>query len=33
LSTTRIDMLKWSFVFWIGPVAAVAALISFMLRR
>ena len=33
LSTTRLDMLKWSFVFWIGQVAAVAALISFMLRR
>jgi len=33
LSTTRLDMLKWSFVFWIGQVAAIAALLSFMLRH
>jgi hypothetical protein len=33
LSTTRLDMLKWSFVFWVGQVAAIAALLSFMLRR
>jgi len=33
LSNTRVDMLKWSFLFWIGQVAAVAGLISFMLRK
>jgi hypothetical protein len=33
LSTTRLDMLKWSFVFWIGQVAAIAALLSVMLRH
>ena len=33
LVTTRVDMLKWSFVCWIGQVAAMAALLSFMLRR
>lgn len=33
LANTRVDMLKWSLVFWIGQVAAVAGLISFMLRR
>jgi len=33
LGNTRVDMLKWSFLFWIGQVAAVAGLISFMLRR
>ena len=33
LVTTRVDMLKWSFVFWIGQVAAMAGLLSFMLRR
>jgi hypothetical protein len=33
LANTRVDMLKWSFLFWIGQVAAVAGLISFMLRR
>jgi hypothetical protein len=33
LVNTRVDMLKWSFVFWIGQVAAMAGLLSFMLRR
>jgi hypothetical protein len=33
LVTTRVDMLKWSFVFWIGQVAAMAGLLAFMLRR
>jgi len=32
LSTTRVEMLRWSFVFWIGQVAAIAALLAFMLR-
>ncbi|MBI3490391.1 MAG: hypothetical protein HY047_01115 [Acidobacteria bacterium] len=32
IATTRVDMLKWSFVFWIGQVAAMAALMAFMLR-
>ncbi len=30
LVTTRVDMLKWSFVFWIGQVAAMAGLLAFM---
>jgi hypothetical protein len=33
LVTTKVNMLKWSFVFWIGQVAAIAALLSFMLRK
>jgi len=33
LSNTRVDMLKWSFLFWIGQVATVAGLLTFMLRR
>jgi hypothetical protein len=33
LATTRVDMLKWSFAFWIGQVAVIAGLLSFMLRR
>jgi|SRR5580765_4461733 len=33
LATTRIEMLKWSFVFWVGQVAAVAGLLAFMLRH
>ena len=32
IATTRIDMLKWSFVFWIGQVAAMAGLMALMLR-
>ena len=32
LSTTRVEMLRWAFVFWLGQVAAIAALMSFMLR-
>src|SRR5262245_30895632 len=32
LATTRVEMLRWSFVFWIGQVATVAALLAFMLR-
>ncbi|MFB3855519.1 MAG: LA_3696 family protein [Vicinamibacterales bacterium] len=27
------DLYKWSFLFWIGQLAAMAALLSFMLRR
>jgi hypothetical protein len=32
VSATRIEMRRWSFVFWIGQVAAIAALLAFMLR-
>lgn len=32
LATVRVEMLRWSFVFWIGQVAAVAALLALMLR-
>jgi len=32
LATTRVEMLRWSFVFWLGQVAAIAALLSFVLR-
>jgi hypothetical protein len=33
LSNTRVDMLKWSFLFWIGQVAVLAGLLSLMLRH
>jgi hypothetical protein len=33
LATSRVEMLKWSFLFWIGQVAAMAGLLGFMLRR
>src|SRR4051794_33323154 len=32
LATTRIEMLRWSFVFWIGQVAAIAGLLALMQR-
>ena len=33
LSGVRVELLKWSFLFWIGQVAAMAGLLAFMLRR
>ncbi len=32
IANGRVDMLKWSFVFWIGQVVAVAAVMGAMLR-
>lgn len=32
IASTKIEILRWSFLFWIGQVAAIAALLSFMLR-
>jgi hypothetical protein len=32
LADQRVEMLKWSFAFWIGQLGAMAALLSFMLR-
>ena len=32
LTTTRVEIVRWSFVFWIGQVATTAALLAFMLR-
>jgi hypothetical protein len=32
LSGVRSELLKWSFVFWVGQVAAMAGLLAFMLR-
>ena len=29
----RVEVLRWSFLFWIGQVAAVAGLLTFMLSR
>lgn len=33
LATTRVEMLKWSFLFWIGEIGVIAGLLAFMLRR
>jgi len=29
----RFELLKWMFVFWIGQIAAMSAIMSFLLRR
>lgn len=31
LAALRFDLLKWSFLFWLGQFAAVTALLSFIL--
>ena len=33
LHATRVDLFKWSFLFWIGQVAAVIGILTFMLRN
>ena len=33
IATTRFELLKWSFVFWIGQVAVVAGLFAYLLPR
>ena len=32
LSDLRCDLLKWNFLFWIGQLAAMTAILSLMLR-
>ena len=32
IAAARVDILRWSFVFWIGQVAAVIGLVALMLR-
>ena len=32
MNETRADVIRWSFMFWIGQFAATAALLAFMLR-
>jgi hypothetical protein len=32
LAETRGDLLKWSFLFWIGQVAAIGGMLAFALR-
>jgi hypothetical protein len=33
LATSRVEMLRWSFLFWVGQIGAMAGLLAFMLRR
>jgi hypothetical protein len=32
LSDTRFEILKWSFLFWVGQLAAIAGLLAFTTR-
>ena len=33
IATTRVEMLTWSFLFWIGQVAAMVGLLAYMLGK
>jgi len=33
LTSVRVELLKWSFLFGVGQVAAMAGLLAFMIRR
>jgi len=32
LATSRVETLRWSFLFWVGQVAAMAGLLALMFR-
>jgi hypothetical protein len=32
MAELRFELLKWSFLFWIGQLAAVTAILTLMLR-
>jgi hypothetical protein len=32
MSEMKVEILRWSFLFWIGQVATIAALLSYMLK-
>src|SRR5215213_1143643 len=33
MASLKFDLLKWSFLFWVGQLAAVTAILSFLLRN
>ena len=33
MARDRFELLKWMFVFWIGQLAAMSAIMSFLLRK
>ena len=33
LAKDRFEMVKWMFLFWLGQIAAMTAIMSFLLRR
>ena len=32
ISNTRADLIKWLFIFWIGQILAVLAIVNFILK-
>ena len=32
IATSRVELLKWSFLFWVGQLAAIAGFLAFVLR-
>ena len=32
LAEQRVDLLKWSFLFWVGQIAAIGGMLSFAMR-
>jgi hypothetical protein len=32
MATLKFDLLKWNFLFWVGQLAALTAILSIMLR-
>jgi len=32
MASTRTELLKWSFIFWVGQLAGVTASVSYLLR-
>ena len=33
MADMKVELLRWSFAFWIGEVAVIMALLSYMLRK
>ena len=32
MSSMRVELLRWSFVFWLGQITVIAAMLAYMLR-
>lgn len=32
MADTKVEILRWSFAFWVGQVAVIAVLLSYMLK-
>jgi hypothetical protein len=33
IASVRVELIRWSFVFWIGQIAATIGILAFMLRN